>query len=387
MAVYILGGARTAIGSFMGTLSSVPAPKLGAAAIEGALQKANIEKSKVDEVFMGNVLTAGVGQAPARQALIAAGIPNTVPATTVGKVCGSGLQSVILAARSILTGDNQVVIAGGMESMSLAPHILLNSRTGFKYGSTEMKDHMAFDGLTDAYQNVAMGIFAEECTKKYNMSREEQDAFAIESFKRAQASSKEGILKDEIVAVKVPAKGGTLDITEDEGPFKANFEKMAGLKPAFDKNGTITAANASTINDGAAAVVLAGDAFADKAEFKILAWASNAHDPNWFTTAPVEAINKSLKKANLKIDQIDLFEINEAFAAVTMAAMKELSIPHDKVNIFGGAVAIGHPIGASGARILVTLMNAMQKKNAKYGCTAICIGGGEALSLIVEKIR
>jgi acetyl-CoA C-acetyltransferase len=387
MAVYILGGARTPVGSFMGNLSSVSAPKLGAHAIEGALQKANIEKAKVDEVFMGNVLTAGVGQAPARQAMLGAGIPNTVPATTVGKVCGSGLQAVILGARSIMTGDNQVVIAGGMESMSLAPHLLLGSRTGFKYGPTEMKDHMAFDGLTDAYQNVAMGVCAEECTKKYSMSREEQDAFAIESFKRAQASVKEGIFKDEIVAVKVPAKGGTIDVLEDEGPFKANFEKMPGLKPAFDKNGTITAANASTINDGAAAVVLGGDAFADKAEFKILGWASNAHDPNWFTTAPVEAINKSLKKAGLSLEQIDLFEINEAFAAVTMAAMKELKIPHNKVNVFGGAVAIGHPIGASGARILVTLMNAMKKKNAKYGCTAICIGGGEALSLVVEKIR
>lgn len=387
MAVYILGGARTALGSFLGTLSQVPAPKLGAAAIEGALQKANIEKSKVDEVFMGNVITTGVGQAPARQALLAAGLPNTVPATTVGKVCGSGLQAVILGARSIMTGDNQVVVAGGMENMSLAPHILMNSRSGFKYGSTEMKDSMAFDGLTDAYQNVAMGVCAEECTKKYNMSREEQDAFAIESFKRAQAAAKDGMFKDEIVAVKVPVKGGTQDIVEDEGPFKANFEKMPGLKPAFDKNGTITAANASTINDGAAAVVLAGDAFADKAEFKILGWASNAQEPTWFTTAPVDAIKKALKKSNLSLEQIELFEINEAFAAVTMAAMKELSIPHNKVNVFGGAVAIGHPIGASGARILVTLMNAMKKKNAKYGCTAICIGGGEALSVIIEKIK
>lgn len=387
MTVYILGGARTAIGSFMGTLSQVPAPKLGAAAIEGALQKANIEKSKVDEVFMGNVLTAGVGQAPARQALLAAGLPNTVPATTVGKVCGSGLQAVILGARSIMTGDNQVVVAGGMESMSLAPHVLLNSRSGFKFGATEMKDTMQWDGLTDVYTNNAMGVCAEECTKKYNMGREEQDAFAKESFVRAQNAVKSGAFKDEIVAVKVPGKAGTTDIIEDEGPFKANFEKMSTLKPAFDKTGTITAANASTINDGAAAVVLAGDAFADKAEFKILGWASNAHEPTWFTTAPVEAINKSLKKANLNLSQIDLFEINEAFAAVTMAAMKELKIPHEKVNVFGGAVAIGHPIGASGARILVTLMNAMKKKNAKYGCTAICIGGGEALSLVIERLK
>ena len=387
MAVYILGGARTAIGSFLGTLSQVPAPKLGAAAIEGALQKANIEKNKVDEVFMGNVITSGVGQAPARQASLGAGLPENVPTTTVGKVCGSGLQAIILGARSIMTGDNQVVVAGGMENMSLAPHMLMNSRNGFKFGPTEMKDSMAWDGLTDAYRNVAMGVCAEECVKKYSMSREEQDAFAIESFKRAQAAAKEGMFKDEIVAVKVPAKGGTTDITEDEGPFKANFEKMPGLKPAFEKDGTITAANASTINDGAAAVVLAGDAFADKAEFKILGYASNAQNPTWFTTAPVEAMNKALKKAGLSIEQIDLFEINEAFAAVTMAAMKECKIPHNKVNVFGGAVAIGHPIGASGARIMVTLMNAMKKKNAKYGCTAICIGGGEALSVIIEKIR
>lgn len=387
MAVYILGGARTAIGSFMGTLSQVPATKLGAAAIEGALQKSNIEKSKVDEVFMGNVLTAGEGQAPSRQASLFAGVPESVPATTVGKVCGSGLQAVILGARSILTGDNQVVVAGGMENMSLAPHLLMNSRTGAKFGATEMKDSMQWDGLWDVYTNRAMGNCAEECTKKYNMSREEQDAFAMESFKRAQISVKDGTFKDEIVAVKVPAKGGTVDVTEDEGPFKANFEKMPGLKPAFEKDGTITAANASTINDGAAAVVLGGDAFAAQAEFKILGYASNAHNPTWFTTAPVEAINKSLKKANLTIEQIDLFEINEAFAAVTMAAMKELKIPHNKVNVFGGAVAIGHPIGASGARILVTLMNAMKKKKAKYGCTTICIGGGEALSLIIERIK
>lgn len=387
MAVYILGGARTAIGSFMGTLSQVPATKLGATAIEGALQKANIEKSKVDEVFMGNVLTAGVGQAPARQALLFAGLPESVPATTVGKVCGSGLQAIILGARSILTGDNHVVVAGGMENMSLAPHLLMNSRSGAKFGPTEMKDSMQWDGLWDVYTNRAMGNCAEECTKKYNMSREEQDAFAMESFKRAQASAKDGIFKDEIVAVKVPAKGGTIDVLEDEGPFKANFEKMPGLKPAFEKDGTITAANASTINDGAAAVVLAGDAFAAQAEFKILSYASNAQNPTWFTTAPVEAINKSLKKANLTIDQIDLFEINEAFAAVTMAAMKEFKISHNKVNVFGGAVAMGHPIGASGARILVTLMNAMKKKKAKYGCTAICIGGGEALSLIIERIK
>ncbi len=387
MAVYILSGARTPIGSFMGTLSQFPATKLGAAAIEGALQKANVEKSKVDEVFMGNVVTSGVGQAPARQALIFAGLPESVPATTVGKVCGSGLQSIILGARSIMTGDNQLVVAGGMENMSLAPHLMMNSRSGYKFGPTEMKDSMQWDGLWDVYSNRPMGNCAEECAKKFNMSREEQDAFAVESFKRAQASSKDGTFKDEIVAVKVPAKGGTTDITEDEGPFKANFEKMPALKPAFEKDGTITAANASTINDGAAAVVLGGDAFASQAEFKILSYASNAQNPTWFTTAPVEAINKALKKANLTIDKIDLFEINEAFAAVPMAVMKELKIPHEKTNVFGGAVALGHPIGASGTRIVVTLMNAMKKKKAKYGCAAICIGGGEGLSLIIERIK
>ena len=387
MAVYILGGARTAIGSFMGTLSQVPATKLGATAIEGALQKANIEKNKVDEVFMGNVITSGVGQAPARQATLGAGLSESVPATTVGKVCGSGLQAVILGARSIMTGENQVVVAGGMENMSLAPHMLMNSRNGFKYGPTEMKDSMQWDGLWDVYTNRAMGNCAEECSKKFNMSREEQDAFAIESFKRAQASVKEGLFKDEIVAVKVPAKGGTIDIAEDEGPFKANFEKMPGLKPAFEKDGTITAANASTINDGAAAVVLAGDAFASQAEFKILGFASHAQNPTWFSTAPVEAIHKSLKKSGLSLEQIDLFEVNEAFAAVTMAAMRECKIPHTKINVFGGAVALGHPIGASGARILVTLMNAMKKKQSKYGCAAICIGGGEALSLIIERLK
>lgn len=387
MAVYILGGARTALGSFLGTLSNVPTTKLGATAIEGALAKAGVDKNKVDEVFMGNVLTSGEGQAPARQAAIFAGLPESVPCTTIGKVCGSGLQSIIMGARSIMTGENKVVVAGGMENMSLAPHVLLNSRSGFKFGSTEMKDTMQWDGLTDVYTNQAMGNCAEECTKKFNMTREEQDAFAIESFKRAQAAQSSGVFKDEIVAVKVAGRKGDVEIVEDEGPGKANFEKMPSLKPAFDKNGTITAANASTINDGAAAVVLGGDEFANVAEFKIVSFASHAQNPTWFTTAPVEAIKKSLDKAGLNVNQIDLFEINEAFAAVTMAAMKSLEIPHEKVNVFGGAVSLGHPIGASGTRIVVTLMNAMKKKNAKYGLATLCIGGGEALSLIIEKIK
>ncbi|HLT21851.1 MAG TPA: thiolase family protein [Bacteriovoracaceae bacterium] len=387
MAVYILGGARTALGSFLGTLSTVPTTKLGATAIEGALTKAGVDKNKVDEVFMGNVLTSGEGQAPARQAAIFAGLPESVPCTTVGKVCGSGLQSIILGARSIMTGENKVVVAGGMENMSLAPHVLLNSRSGFKFGATEMKDTMQWDGLTDVYTNQAMGNCAEECTKKFNMTREEQDAFAIESFKRSQAAQNSGVFKDEIVAVKIAGRKGEVEITEDEGPSKGNFEKMPTLRPAFDKNGTITAANASTINDGAAAVVLGGEEFANVAEFKIVSFASHAQNPTWFTTAPVEAIKKSLDKAGLSVNQIDLFEINEAFAAVTMAAMKSLEIPHEKVNVFGGAVSLGHPIGASGTRIVVTLMNAMKKKNAKYGLATLCIGGGEALSMIIEKIK
>ncbi|MFA7614383.1 MAG: thiolase family protein [Candidatus Caldatribacteriota bacterium] len=387
MAVYILGGARTALGSFLGTLSQVPTTKLGATAIEGALAKAGVDKNKVDEVFMGNVLTSGEGQAPARQAAIFAGLPESVPCTTVGKVCGSGLQSIILGARTIMTGENKVVVAGGMENMSLSPHVLLNSRSGFKFGATEMKDTMQWDGLTDVYTNQAMGNCAEECTKKFNMTREEQDAFAMESFKRSQAAQAAGVFKDEIVAVKIAGRKGEVEVTEDEGPGKANFEKMPTLRPAFDKNGTITAANASTINDGAAAVVLGGEEFADVAEFKIVSFASHAQNPTWFTTAPVEAIKKSLDKAGLNVNQIDLFEINEAFAAVTMAAMKSLEIPHEKVNVFGGAVSLGHPIGASGARIVVTLMNAMKKKNAKYGLATLCIGGGEALSMIIEKIK
>lgn len=387
MAVYLLAGARTAFGSFLGGLSGVSAPKLGAVAIKGAVEKAGLSGDRVDEVFMGNVVQAGVGQAPARQATIFAGLPESVPTTTINKVCGSGLQSVILGARSILTGDNQVVVAGGMENMSLAPHMLLGSRNGVKFGATEMKDSMQWDGLWDVYSNRAMGNCAEECVKKFSMTRAEQDAFAMESFKRAQAAVKAGAFKNEIVAVSIPGKGGSVDLLEDEGPFKANFEKMPGLRPAFEKDGTITAANASTINDGAAALVLGGDSFASHAKFKVVAWASHAQNPTWFTTAPVAAIQKALEKAKLRAEQVDAWEINEAFAAVTMAAMRELKLPHEKVNKLGGAVAIGHPIGASGARILLTLSTVLEQSGGKYGCAAICIGGGEALAVVLERIR
>jgi acetyl-CoA C-acetyltransferase len=385
MSVYILSGARTPNGSFMGSLSNVTAPKLGAVAIEAALKKAEINPAKVDEVFMGNVVTAGVGQAPARQAAIYAGLPESTPCTTINKVCGSGLKTIITAAQTIAAGDNKLVVAGGMENMSLAPHLLPNSRSGYKFGDMTIKDAMTLDGLTDAYANVPMGICAEEAAKKYS-NREEQDAFSIESFKRAQAAQKDGIFNSEIASVTIKGPKGDVVVSTDEGPGKANFEKMPSLKPAFDKNGTITAANASTINDGAAAVVLGGEEYKSQAKFKIVAHASHAQAPTWFTTAPIEAINKALTKANLKLDQIDLFEINEAFAVVALAAMKELKLDHNKVNIYGGGVSLGHPIGASGTRIVVTLMTAMENKKAKYGMAAICIGGGEALSLILERL-
>ncbi len=385
MSVYILSGARTPNGSFMGSLSGVSAPKLGAVAIEAALKKAEVDSSKVDEVFMGNVVSAGVGQAPARQAAIFAGLPESVPCTTINKVCGSGLKTIITGAQTILAGDNKLVVAGGMENMSMAPHLLLNSRNGFKFGDANMKDAMAWDGLTDAYAGVPMGVCAEEAAKKYS-NREEQDAFSIESFKRAQAAIKDGIFNSEIAAVTIKGPKGDTVVTTDEGPGKANFEKMATLKPAFDKNGTITAANASTINDGAAAVVLGGEEYKSQAKFKIVSYASHAQNPTWFTTAPVEAVNKALAKANLKLDQIDLFEVNEAFAIVALAAMKELKLDHSKVNIYGGGVSLGHPIGCSGTRIVVTLMTAMENKKSKYGMAAICIGGGEALALVLERL-
>ena len=384
--VYILSGARTPSGSFLGSLSSVPAPKLGAAAIEGALEKSGVDKDKIDEVFMGNVVSAGVGQAPARQAALFAGLAHSVPCTTMNKVCGSGLKTIITAAQTIKAGDNNLVVAGGMENMSLAPHLLPNSRNGFKFGGTQMKDSMQWDGLWDVYSDRAMGNCAEECTKKYELTREQQDEYSIESFKRAQAAANDGIFKNEIVPVTVKGRKGDIVVDSDEGPFKANFEKIPQLRPAFEKDGTITAANASTINDGAAAIVLGGEEYKNQAKFKIHSYAGAAQDPTWFTTAPVEAMKKNFEKAGLKPEDIDLYEINEAFAAVTMVAMKEFGLSRDKVNIYGGGVSLGHPIGCSGTRIVVTLMNAMENKSAKYGLASLCIGGGEALSLIIERI-
>lgn len=385
MSVYILSGARTPSGSFLGSLSTVSAPKLGAVAIAAALKKADISTSTVDEVFMGNVVTAGVGQAPARQAAIFAGLPESVPCTTLNKVCGSGLKTIITGAQSILAGDNKLVVAGGMENMSMAPHLLMNSRNGIKFGEANLKDSMQWDGLWDVYSNRAMGSCAEEAAAKFS-NREEQDAYSIESFKRAQAAIKDGVFDSEVAAVTIKGAKGDTIVTTDEGPFKANFEKMPTLKPAFEKNGTITAANASTINDGAAAVVLGGEEYKAQAKFKILSYASHAQNPTWFTIAPIEAMNKALTKAQLKLEQIDLFEINEAFAVVALTAMKELKLDHNKVNIYGGGVSLGHPIGCSGTRIVVTLMTAMEKNSAKYGMAAICIGGGEALSIILERL-
>ena len=386
MAVYILAGSRTPSGSFLGSLSSVPAPTLGGVAIIGALDRVGMSNDKIDEVFMGNVVQAGVGQAPARQAALSAGLPESVSCTTVNKVCGSGLQTIIMGYQSILAGENSTVVAGGMENMSLAPHLIPNSRTGNKFGATQMKDAMQWDGLWDVYSDRPMGNCAEECARKYNFTREEQDSFSIESFKRAQKAIEEGIFKKEISPVTIKTRKGETVVEQDEGPFKANFEKIPQLRPAFEKEGTITAANASTINDGAAAVLLGGDEYKDQAKFKIIAHAKHAHNPTWFTTAPVEAMKKCAEKGGVNLTDIDLFEINEAFAVVPMAAMKELDLPKDRVNIYGGGVSLGHPIGCSGTRIVVTLMNALEHTNGRYGMASICIGGGEALALLIEKI-
>lgn len=386
MSVYILGGARTPSGSFLGSLSSVTAPHLGAAAIKSALERSGVTPEQVDEVYMGNVIQAGVGQAPARQAAMAAGLPDSVPATTINKVCGSGLKTILLGAQGIKSGDLKYAVCGGMENMSQAPHLLPNSRTGFKFGATEMKDSMQWDGLWDVYSDRAMGNCAEVCAKEYNFTREEQDEFAINSFKRAQEAIKAGHFKKEITPVTVKGRKGDTLVEEDEGPMKANFDKIPKLRPAFEKDGSITAANASTINDGAAALVLGGEDSKDKAKFKIVAYAAHAQNPTWFTTAPVEAMKKCFEKSGLKKDDIDLFEINEAFAVVTMAAVKKLELDYSKVNIYGGGVSLGHPIGCSGTRIVVTLMNALENTGGKYGMASICIGGGEALSMIIERM-
>ena len=388
--VVILSAQRTAIGSFMGSLSSVPAPKLGAAAIKKALEVAKVSPDQVQECIMGNVLTAGVGQAPARQAAIFAGLPQSVECLTINKVCGSGLKAVMLASDSIKAGNADVIVAGGQENMSLAPHLLENVRNGYRMGPSQLTDSMIKDGLWDPYNNMHMGNCGEICAKEFNFTREAQDAFAIDSYKKAQEAQKSGAFKNEIVGVEVQAGKNTVLVDSDEEPGKARFDKVPELKPAFDKAGTITAANASKLNDGAAALVVASSDYAKSKNLKpiakVVSYASFAQDPKWFTTAPAGAIKKALTKANLKADQIDLWEINEAFAVVTMAAIKEFSLDPKKVNVHGGAIAVGHPIGASGARVLTTLLHTLQQKNLKYGLATLCIGGGEGAALIVERV-
>ena len=389
--VVLAGPKRTPIGAFQGSLSTVSAQHLGAIAIRSTLKAADVVPNSVDEVIMGNVLQAGLGQAPARQAAIYAGLPDSVECLTINKMCGSGLKAVMLASQAIQTGDASVIVAGGMESMTQAPYLLPKARDGYRLGHADIIDSMIIDGLWDVYNDRHMGNCADMCAEKYSFSREEQDAFAKESYTRAQRAQSEGKFADEIVSVEVKDRRENVsEVSVDDEPGKADFEKMTKLKPAFGKEGTVTAANASKINDGAAALVVLDENKSAELKVKpvarILAQASVAQEPEWFTTAPVGAIQKVLIKAGLEMSDIDLFEINEAFSNVAMAAMKELDISHDVVNVTGGAVALGHPIGASGARILVTLLHAMKTRGAKRGLAAICIGGGEASALIVEAL-
>lgn len=387
--IVIVSAARTPIGGMLGDFSNVSAVQLGATAIKAAVERAGIKGEDVGEVMFGNCLMAGLGQAPARQAALGAGLPQSAGAVTLSKMCGSGLKAVMFAHDMLLAGTHDVMVAGGMESMTNGPHLLVGARKGYRYGAVTTYDHMALDGLEDAYKRgTAMGVFAEDCSTKYNFTREAQDAFAIASTQRALAANTDGSFKWEMAAVTIPGKAGDTVIDKDEQPFKAKLDKIPSLKPAFKKDGTITAANASSISDGAAALVLMRASTAKAKGLKPIATirshATHAHAPEWFTTAPVGAIQKALDKAGWKAADVDLWEINEAFAAVTMAAMKEHNLPHDKVNIHGGACALGHPIGASGARILVTLLGALRKTGGKKGVAALCIGGGEAVALSVE---
>ena len=386
--VVIAGAKRTALGALLGQFTGVPATQLGSTAIKAALDQAGVAGDKVDEVIMGCVLPAGLGQAPARQAALGAGLPTGAGCTTINKVCGSGMKAIMMGHDLIKAGSASVVVAGGMESMTNAPHLLMNSRTGTKYGSTEMLDHMAWDGLTNPYDKQAMGVFGEKCAEKYSFSREEQDAYAAESVRRALAAQADGSFKDEIAPVTVSGRKGDVVYDTDEQPGRCNIDKIPTLRPAFKKDGTITAAASSSINDGAAAVVLASEEAA-KAQglapiATIVAHATHSQAPEWFTTAPVSAIQKVLDKAGWKVGDVDLFEVNEAFAVVAMAPMKELGVPHDKLNVHGGACALGHPIGASGARLVVTLVNALKRRGGKRGVAALCIGGGEATALAIE---
>jgi acetyl-CoA C-acetyltransferase len=389
--VYIVAAVRTPIGSFGGTLSSLSATALGGIAIKGALERAGLSKDLIDEVIMGSVIQAGLGQAPARQAAKAAGLPDKVICTTINKVCASGMKSIAIAAQNIMLGDADIIIAGGMESMSNVPFYNTTQRWGNKYGDTVMQDGLAKDGLVDVYDKVAMGNFADNCATKYNVSREDQDAFAMNSYKKAQAAIEKGWFKDEIVPVEIPQKkGAAIIIEKDEEPSKVNFDKIPQLNPAFSKEGTVTAANASTMNDGAAAVVLMSAEKAKELGIKPIAiiksCADAEQDPKWFTTSPSLALPKALQKANLTINDIHFFEFNEAFSVVGIVNTEILKIDAAKVNIHGGAVALGHPLGCSGARIIVSLIHILSKHKAKYGAAAICNGGGGASAMVIELV-
>ncbi|KJV27748.1 thiolase family protein [Luteibacter yeojuensis] len=386
--IVIAGAKRTAIGSFLGQFTGVPTPELGAVAIKAALEQAGVAAGDVSEVIMGCVLPANLGQAPARQASLKAGLPTSAGCTTINKVCGSGMKAIMLAHDLIKAGSAGVVVAGGMESMTNAPH-MVNARTGIRYGDGQLVDHMAWDGLTNPYDGKAMGVFGEQCADKYHFTREEQDAYAIASVDRAKAAQAAGAFAGEIVPVTVQGRKGAQDFAEDEQPGRSDTAKIPTLRAAFRKeNGTITAASSSSISDGAAALVLmsADDAKARGATplARVVAHATHSHEPEWFTTAPVGAIQKVLDKAGWKVDDVDLFEVNEAFAVVPMAVMRELGVGHDKLNVNGGACALGHPIGASGARIVVTLLNALTVRGAKRGVASLCIGGGEATAIAIE---
>lgn len=388
--IVIVGMARTPMGGFQGDFASLRAPDLGAAAIRAAVERAGVKPDAIDDVIMGCVLPAGQGQAPARQAVLGAGLPKSTGATTINKMCGSGLKAVMMAHDSLLAGQYSVMVAGGMESMTNAPYLLPKAREGLRMGHASVIDHMFFDGLEDAYNpGQLMGCFAELCAKEMNFSREAQDEFAIRSLTRAQKATEDGSFAGEITPVKVITKKEEITVLIDEQPGKARLDKIPTLKPAFAKDGTVTAANASSISDGAAALVLMRRSEADKRGLTVLATikghATHAQDPEWFTTAPVGALQKLSRKTGWSLGDVDLFEINEAFAVVTLAAMKELDLPADKVNVHGGACALGHPIGASGARVLVTLVAAMQKYDLKKGMATLCIGGGEAVALAVER--
>ncbi len=388
--VYIVAAVRTPMGSFLGSLSSVSAPQLGATAIKGALEKSGLSADKIDEVFMGNVLQAGVGQAPARQAALFAGLSKDVPCTTVNKVCASGMKAIMLGAQTILAGDNEIVVVGGMENMSSVPHYV-NGRQGVKLGDIKMIDGMVKDGLTDVYNQVHMGVCADKCAAEYNFSREDQDNFAVNSYEKAAKAWQAGKFANEIVPVEIPQrKGDPIIFAEDEEYKNIKLDKIPSLRPAFTKEGTVTAANASTLNDGASALILVSKEAVEKHDLKpiakLVSYADAAQDPEWFTTAPAKAVPVALKKAGLAVDQIDFWELNEAFAVVGMANTKILGIDPAKVDVNGGAVALGHPLGNSGSRIIVTLINILKQNNGKYGAAAICNGGGGASAMVIENI-